>query len=140
MSSKAAVNPGAFDLFDVYSITKSAAHFMFGSLATRGARVLQVGAPPPPFSAALCHPPCCRLTRRCCCRCAVLPLTRYPLLLFTLPFCFCRCAVLPRPDEDRYDGGAALAGVAVGGARGLGQRNGVTDSGMRERREVGAGY
>lgn len=43
VSSKAAVNPGAFDLLEVYSITKSAAHFMFGSLATRGARVLQVG-------------------------------------------------------------------------------------------------
>ena len=57
VSSKAAVNPGAFDLFDVYSITKSAAHFMFGSLATRGARVLQVGAPPPsPFSASLLLP------------------------------------------------------------------------------------
>ncbi|GAX78072.1 hypothetical protein CEUSTIGMA_g5514.t1 [Chlamydomonas eustigma] len=41
ISSKAAVNPGAFDLFDVYSITKSAAHFTFASLSKRGARVLQ---------------------------------------------------------------------------------------------------
>ena len=83
VSSKAAVNPGAFDLFDVYSITKSAAHFMFGSLATRGARVLQVGAPPPPLLCRPVSPPLLLLTRRCCCRCAVLPLTRYPLLPLT---------------------------------------------------------